>query len=58
MEILAPAGGPEQLTAALRAGADAVYLGLAQFSARGADTGRDRMPRAGREGLCCAQYAD
>jgi putative protease len=38
MEILAPAGGPEQLTAALRAGADAVYLGLAQFSARGAAT--------------------
>lgn len=38
MEILAPAGGPEQLTAALRAGADAVYLGLEQFSARGAAT--------------------
>lgn len=38
MEILAPAGGPEQLTAALRAGADAVYLGLSQFSARGAAT--------------------
>ncbi len=38
MEILAPAGGPEQLTAAVRAGADAVYLGLEQFSARGAAT--------------------
>ncbi len=38
MEILAPAGGPEQLIAAVRAGADAVYLGLEQFSARGAAT--------------------
>ena len=36
MEILAPAGSYESLTAALRAGADAVYLGLEQFSARGA----------------------
>ena len=34
MEILAPAGGPEQLTAAVRAGADAVYLGLDSFNAR------------------------
>lgn len=36
MEILAPAGSEQALTAALRAGADAVYLGLEQFSARGA----------------------
>lgn len=34
MEILAPAGSPESLTAAVRAGADAVYLGGPQFSAR------------------------
>ncbi|MCR4771959.1 MAG: U32 family peptidase [Oscillospiraceae bacterium] len=34
MEILAPAGGPEQLTAAVRAGADAVYLGMGAFNAR------------------------
>jgi U32 family peptidase len=33
-EILAPAGGREQLTAAVRSGADAVYLGLTGFSAR------------------------
>ena len=33
-EILAPAGGQEQLIAAVRAGADAVYLGLKSFSAR------------------------
>ncbi len=34
MEILAPAGSPEALTAALRAGADAVYFGLGEFNAR------------------------
>lgn len=33
-EVLAPAGGPESLTAAVRAGADAVYLGAGSFSAR------------------------
>lgn len=33
-EILAPAGSPESLAAAVRAGADAVYLGGAHFSAR------------------------
>ena len=33
-EILAPAGSPESLVAAVRAGADAVYLGGAHFSAR------------------------
>ncbi|NMA37751.1 MAG: U32 family peptidase [Papillibacter sp.] len=34
MEILAPAGGKEQLIAAVRAGADAVYLGTDSFNAR------------------------
>ena len=34
MEILAPAGSPESLQAAVRAGADAVYLGGGSFSAR------------------------
>ncbi len=34
-EILAPAGGREQFFAALQSGADAVYLGLKQFNARG-----------------------
>lgn len=33
-EILAPAGGKEQLTAAVRSGADAVYLGAKSFNAR------------------------
>ncbi len=34
MEILAPAGGPEQLRAAVRCGADAIYLGVQGFNAR------------------------
>ncbi len=33
-EILAPCGGMESLAAALNAGADAVYIGMKQFSAR------------------------
>ena len=33
-EVLAPAGSTESLTAAVRAGADAVYLGASRFSAR------------------------
>lgn len=34
LEVLAPAGGEEQLVAAVRAGADAVYLGTGSFNAR------------------------
>ena len=34
IEILAPAGGYESLVAAVRSGADAVYLGEKSFSAR------------------------
>ena len=34
MEILAPVGGQEQLIAAVRSGADAVYLGTSSFNAR------------------------
>lgn len=33
-EVLAPVGSPESLTAAVRSGADAVYIGAKQFSAR------------------------
>lgn len=33
-EILAPLGGLSDLPAALNTGADAVYLGLSEFSAR------------------------
>ncbi len=34
LELLAPAGGPEPLHAALEAGADSVYLGLQKLNAR------------------------
>ena len=34
MELLAPVGGKESLIAALRSGADAVYLGFGDFNAR------------------------
>ena len=34
IEILAPVGGEEQLTAAVRSGADAVYFGASSFNAR------------------------
>ena len=33
-ELLAPAGGPEALRAAVQNGADAVYLGCEDFNAR------------------------
>ncbi len=49
-EILAPAGGPEQLTAAVRCGADAVYLGAGGFNARmgAANFGPDALAEAAR----------
>jgi collagenase-like PrtC family protease len=34
IELLAPAGGPDSIQAAVRCGADAVYLGGESFSAR------------------------
>ena len=34
VEILAPVGNNEMLIAAVRSGADAVYLGLEEFNAR------------------------
>ena len=33
-EILSPVGSPESLQAAVRSGADAVYIGAKRFSAR------------------------
>ncbi len=43
-EILAPVGGGEQLKAAVRCGADAVYLGVGDFNARrGADNFQGRL---------------
>ncbi len=48
MELLAPAGGMAELKAAVQSGADAVYIGAAEFSARsGADNfSRDAMREA------------
>ena len=34
LELLAPAGSPEAVTAAVQSGADAVYLGYGDFNAR------------------------
>lgn len=49
--ILAPAGGKEQLTAAIRAGADAVYLGAGAFNAR---AGAENFGDGGlREAVAC-----
>lgn len=39
VELLAPAGTPDALRAAIAAGADAVYVGLGAFSARAANGG-------------------
>ena len=49
MEILAPVGGQQQLIAAVRAGADAVYLGAQGFNARrnAQNPRRWPMPMAG-----------
>lgn len=41
-ELLSPAGGKEALAAALKNGADAVYLGLKEFSARAGAENFDR----------------
>lgn len=48
IEILAPAGGMEQLVAAVRCGADAVYLGTDGFNARrnANNFGRDELFKA------------
>ena len=52
MEILAPAGNREALERAEAAGADAVYLGYAAFSAR-AGAGNFRKPSDSRTfGIC------
>jgi len=49
-ELLAPAGSPEALLAALRCGADAVYLGGVEFNARSTaqNFAREEMIAAGK----------
>ena len=51
-ELLAPAGSPEALAAAIRCGADAVYLGGPQFSARAHAENFDSDSLAAAAALC------
>lgn len=52
IELLAPAGSPESLEAALRCGADAVYVGSKLFSARSGAKNFDRDELAAAAELC------
>lgn len=52
MELLAPAGNTESLTAALRCGADAVYIGGKSFSARQNASNFDINEIKNASGLC------
>lgn len=52
MEILAPAGSMESLTAAVRCGADAVYIGGSRFSARAAAANFDTVQMREAARLC------
>lgn len=54
-EILAPVGGKEQLIAAVRCGADAVYLGTEQFNARSNAANFDRTALNEAVGYCHAR---
>ena len=51
IELLSPAGSPEALAAALRGGADAVYIGAKSFNARmnAANFGDEAIVRAARD---------
>ncbi|MGN0612657.1 MAG: DUF3656 domain-containing protein [Porcipelethomonas sp.] len=51
-EILAPAGSPESLSAAVNCGADAVYIGGKNFSARQNAANFDTMQLKEAAGLC------
>ncbi len=58
LEILAPAGGEEQLQAAVRAGADAVYLGMRRFNARRGARNFDEEGLRGAVSYCHARGVD
>ena len=55
MEVLAPAGGPEALKAAVFAGADAVYLGGPAFGARASARNFSREELAWAAAFCRAR---
>jgi putative protease len=52
MEILAPAGSMESLVAALRSGANAVYIGGKSFSARSSASNFENEEIAEAAKLC------
>lgn len=54
-EILAPAGSMEALTAAVRSGADAVYIGAKHFSARASAKNFDRQELTAAVSYCHAR---
>lgn len=54
-ELLAPAGSPEALIAAVRSGADAVYLGVDKFNARRNAVGFNLSELAERVRYCCVR---
>ena len=58
LEILAPAGGGEQLVAAVRAGADAVYLGTQRFNARRSAHNFDEAALGDAVSYCHARGVD
>lgn len=55
VEILAPAGSPESLVAAVRCGADAVYLGASAFNARAGAQNFDDAALAAAVAYCHAR---
>ena len=55
-EILAPAGSPEALRAALRSGADAVYVGGKKFSARNSEASGFSREELKEAAILCHRY--
>lgn len=55
-EILAPAGSPEALRAALRSGADAVYVGGKRFSARNSEASGFSREELKEAAMLCHRY--
>ena len=58
IRILAPAGSMEALTAAVRAGADEVYLGADMFSARASARNFNREELKEEDAYCHAYVVD
>ena len=52
LELLSPAGSPEAVIAAVQNGADAIYMGMGNFNARGIRESRKLLPGQGLQGIC------